>query len=60
MSGAHIDWLLQRNAVLVLDHTIRDASYRMKYFPPIWINVANSEDPEKVSKSYWQQVSLDM
>jgi hypothetical protein len=59
VSGDRIDWLLQRNVVLILDQTIRDASYKMKYFQPIWINVTNSQDPEKVSKSYWQQVSLD-
>ncbi|KAJ6038289.1 hypothetical protein N7499_004234 [Penicillium canescens] len=58
VSGNCIDWVLQRNAVLVLDQNIRDASYRMKNFQPIWINVKNSQDPEKISKSYWQQVSF--
>ncbi|KAJ5818873.1 hypothetical protein N7474_004464 [Penicillium riverlandense] len=58
VSGDYIDWVLQRNAVLVLDHNIRDASHKMKYFQPIWINVKNSHDPENVSRSYWQQVSF--
>lgn len=57
VSGDSIDWLLQRNAVLAIDRNIRDASYRMKHFQPIWINEKNSQDPE-ISKSYWQQVSF--